>query len=67
MRPVPTLLIGLGLLAATRLGQRGSPPDLGATATPLGLEHLVQGPAGAGLEWADLEGQVVVLEFWASW
>ena len=67
MRPVPTLLVGLGLLVAARLGQRGAPPDLGESAVSLGLEHLVQGPEGAAMEWSDLLGKVVVLDFWASW
>jgi hypothetical protein len=67
MRPVPTLLAGLGFLAVSRFLSQHSAPELGSPAAPLGLTELVQGPADAGLEWGDFAGQVVVLEFFATW
>jgi thiol-disulfide isomerase/thioredoxin len=41
--------------------QRGDSPP------PLGLESILQGPAGAQPNWTALKGKVVVLEFWATW
>src|SRR5512138_1097795 len=40
---------------------------LGAPAPELGLEKLLQAPTGTKTDWASLRGQVVVLEFWATW
>ena len=40
---------------------------LGKTAPPLNVQELLQAPADASAKWSDLRGQVVVLDFWATW
>ena len=40
---------------------------VGDLAPTLGLEKLLQAPAGAKTDWPSLRGNVVVLEFWATW
>lgn len=42
-------------------------PNVGEPAPDLGLEQVLQGPAGTEVSWAKLHGKVVVLEFWATW
>ncbi len=42
-------------------------PKVGEKPPPLGLERLLEAPAGAKANWAALKGKVVVLEFWATW
>src|SRR5262245_50070515 len=44
-----------------------SGPGLGEKPPALGLEAILQAPAGAQPSWAALKGKVVVLEFWATW
>lgn len=39
----------------------------GVRAPELGLEKLLQAPQGATATWEALEGNVVVVEFWATW
>ena len=39
----------------------------GATAPAITFEHSFQGPAADTIDWKVLEGQTVVLEFWATW
>jgi uncharacterized protein (TIGR03435 family) len=39
----------------------------GAAAPELGLEKLLQAPAGSQADLASLRGKVVVVEFWATW
>lgn len=39
----------------------------GAAAPPLTLSYLLQAPDGAAATWQSLQGNVVVLEFWATW
>lgn len=61
------LTFGLGLfsLAVGAGGDRG--PQVGDAARLLSATALLQAPVGAKLETASLSGQVVVLEFWATW
>lgn len=40
---------------------------IGSPAPALGLETLLQSPAGATANWEALRGKAVVLEFWATW
>ncbi|MBU6333535.1 MAG: TlpA family protein disulfide reductase [Chloroflexi bacterium] len=56
------LIIGLGVLAACA-APGAAAPEIGRTAPDIRLE----GAAGAPVELAALRGQVVVLNFWASW
>ncbi len=63
-------LLGLGLLAlglAGALAQEKKPAEPGRPAPPLGIEQWIQPGGNAGLRWEDLQGKVVVLEFWATW
>jgi len=41
--------------------------EVGQPAPPLGLETVLQAPAGAAATWDALKGKAVVLEFWATW
>lgn len=63
------LALALALTALCPLGARASGGSLrsGAPAPPLTFDQLLQAPSGAVADWAALEGQVVVLEFWATW
>jgi len=61
---LPCVLIFLpASLRAAELSVGDQPP-------PLDLEHVVSAPEGVeadALRWEELEGRVVVLEFWATW
>lgn len=41
--------------------------DAGTLAPDLAIDRLVQAPADANPDWNSLRGNVVILEFWASW
>ena len=43
------------------------PLRIGQAPPPLRLKHLEQAPPSASTEWSDLAGDVVVIEFWATW
>jgi uncharacterized protein (TIGR03435 family) len=56
------------ILAATAGAQmRPTLPEVGQAAPALHLTQVIGGPAPAGLNWARLRGDVVVIEFWATW
>src|SRR5438552_1466601 len=61
------LFCSLGTCSADGQTPSASTAKLGAPAPELGLEKLLQAPAGTKTDWASLRGQVVVLEFWATW
>jgi len=64
---------GLILAVAVELwGQqlKEIPPNAlkrGDPAPPLGFEFVVQGPQLADLNWQNLRGKVVILDFWGTW
>jgi hypothetical protein len=41
--------------------------DAGTLAPDLQLDQLVQAPADANADWNSLRGNVVILEFFATW
>jgi uncharacterized protein (TIGR03435 family) len=51
----------LGSLSVWALPHNGTP------APPLQFTQLLQAPEGARADWGALHGNVVVLEFWATW
>jgi len=63
-----SILIVLPLLVAGVYAQDGRPPmKVGDPASPLHLEALLQAPVNSQATWDALKGNVVVLEFWATW
>ncbi|MGA2532566.1 MAG: TIGR03435 family protein [Candidatus Aminicenantales bacterium] len=56
------------LLAAGMYAQDKRPPvKVGDPAPPLHLEALLQAPEASQATWDALKGNVVVVEFWATW
>ncbi|MHC5060600.1 MAG: redoxin family protein [Planctomycetota bacterium] len=47
--------------------EKRGPIRVGGQAPKLGIEQLLQAPKGAKADWESLKGNVVVLEFWATW
>ena len=47
--------------------EKSRPLKAGDAAPPFALEKVLQAPSGAGTDLEILKGQVVVLEFWATW
>jgi thiol-disulfide isomerase/thioredoxin len=41
--------------------------SVGDAAPPLNLEGLLQAPDGASVNWEDLKGSAVIVEFWGTW
>ncbi len=58
---------GVCCAAAGFAQSREIPLHSGSVAPPIVLEQLLQAPAGARAELADLKGKVVILEFWGTW
>lgn len=58
-------------ITAAALALHGTPalaqPDIGERSPELGIEHLLNAPAGAEATLDALRGKLVVLEFWATW
>lgn len=63
----PALLVGLSVTLALSVGNAGAVPRIGQPAPALGLEKVLQAPAGTIASWEALRGKLVVLEFWATW
>src|SRR5262249_33930918 len=59
-------LATLAFMAETARGEAQG-PQIGDNPPQLGLETILQAPAGTEATWASLKGKVVVLEFWATW
>jgi uncharacterized protein (TIGR03435 family) len=68
-RPLLTLLIIVLNASLAWPGQGPSPAELkaGSAAPELRLAKLLQAPEGEKADWGHLKGNVVVLEFWATW
>ncbi|MDE3137237.1 MAG: redoxin domain-containing protein [Acidobacteriota bacterium] len=57
-----------GVLAASAGAQmRSTLPEIGQAAPALRLERVIGQQAPAELTWAGMRGDVVVIEFWATW
>src|SRR5262245_37796082 len=63
--PVAPMVLWIAVAGAAASAQEG--PDVGKPAPALKLEGLLGAPEGAVATWEKLSGQVVVLEFWATW
>lgn len=61
------LTIGLCLLAASLQAGSNGGPKVGDAPPLLSAKTLLQAPPGTMLNAASLQGNVVVLEFWATW
>ncbi len=55
------------MAAAAGAQMRAMLPEVGHPAPALRLAQVIGGPAPARLSWAGLRGDVVVIEFWATW
>jgi len=67
MKAISRLLI-LFLLAVSISAQGKLPPvKVGDPAPPLHFDVLLQAPKGSQATWETLKGNVVVIEFWATW
>jgi uncharacterized protein (TIGR03435 family) len=63
-----SLLILLSILLSVAYAQDKSVPmKVGAAAPPLHLDVLLQAPRAKPVTWDALKGNVVVIEFWATW
>lgn len=67
MRPSLGLAALAILLAAVPAALAQTAPKVGDPAPEMGIERLLQAPAGQKTDLASLRGNVVVLEFWATW
>ena len=71
--PLARLLAPLAIVSAVGIvqAQPAEGPQVGEPAPAIELEGLLHAPEGAPapneLGWDDLKGNVVVLEFWATW
>lgn len=54
-------------VAPSARSQTTGEPKVGDVPPTLGLAKLLQAPEGRKVNWAELKGKVVVLEFWATW
>ena len=54
-------------LAAILLSALAHAQELGKPAPEIALEHAFQGPDAAKMTLNELRGQVVVLDYWATW
>ena len=57
------------LIAATLAAQSvlAAPPQAGDPAPPITIEHTLQTPEGATLDWAAFGDDPILLEFWGTW
>lgn len=60
------VLLSLASMSGAQVNQ---PVNLnpGSAAPELALEKILQAPRDARADWANLNGKVIVLEFWATW
>ncbi|MEM7201390.1 MAG: redoxin domain-containing protein [Planctomycetota bacterium] len=68
MKSVPTLCASAALLLASHATRaQASVPAIGDMAPELGLTKILGAATDAPPPWSDLRGNVVVIEFWATW
>ena len=60
-------IIAVVSMTAHAVAEDPKSPEIGDAAPTLGLEELLQAPDGAVASWDALKGNVVVVEFWATW
>lgn len=60
-------LMALALSATAGAQMRPRVPEIGQPAPALHLSKVIGGPAQGQVNWASLRGNVVVIEFWATW
>jgi len=65
--PVLRAVIGLTIVIVVSGPAGATGPAPGEQAPPIGVEVLLQAPAGATLIWEGLRDKAVILEFWATW
>ena len=61
------VLLGLVFAATAGAQMRPGPLAVGKAAPPLHLAQVIGRPEPGQLSWASLRGDVVVIEFWATW
>jgi len=62
------LLLALQCLGPPAFAQvRRAPLNIGDLAPGIKLERLLQARPGTNVDWKSLKGQIVVVEFWATW
>ena len=64
---VPGVWFAVASLRQTPSVPPGLPAGRGGAPPPIELEEVLQVPADAGTNWQALRGDVVVLDFWATW
>lgn len=60
-------LIVATMLVFVRSASAATPPRVGDLAPELELEALLQSPPDIAVDWSHLRGDVVIIEFWATW
>ena len=61
------LLLGMLMAATAGAQMRATLPEVGQPAPALHLARVIGEQAPAQMSWAGLRGDVVVIEFWATW
>ncbi len=62
------LAVAAGLLVlALQASAAQAPPKVGDVAPAIALDNQLQSDSGAATDWGSLNGEAIVLEFWATW
>jgi len=68
LKAIPRLLIFMAMATGNAFaGVAQDGPGIGEVPPALTLPKTIQGPSAGELTWDKLKGNVVVLEFWATW